>query len=57
MSCGVCRLQTWLNPVLLWCRPAAAAPIKPLVWEFPYAVATAVIDKNKQMKNLAIGIL
>ena len=37
-------LAQWVkDPVLLWlwCRPAAAAPIRPLVWELPYAVGAA----------------
>ena len=49
MSCGVgCRQRS--DPVLLWlwCRPAAAAPIQPLVWEPPYALGAAL--KNKQTK-------
>ena len=33
-------LPQWVkDPVLLWHRPAAAVPIRPLVWEFPYATA------------------
>ena len=37
------------DPALLWpwCRPAAAALIGPLAWEFPYAVGLAV--KRKKM--------
>ena len=26
----------------LWCRPAAAVPIRPLAWELPYALAAAL---------------
>ena len=37
--------------VLLWCRPAAAAPIGPLAWEFPYAVGAAVQKKKKKKKK------
>ena len=29
------------DPVLLWCRPAATAPIRPLAWEAPYAAGVA----------------
>ena len=48
-----CRLQTQLGSLLLWlwCKPAAAAPIRPLAWEPPYAVGAALEktkDKNKQ---------
>ena len=42
VSCGVgCRLG--LDPALLWlwCRPAAAALIRPLAWEPPYAMGAA----------------
>ena len=43
MSCGVgCRRA--VDPVLLWlwCRLAAAALIRPLAWELPYAVGAAL---------------
>ena len=33
----------------LWCRLAAAAPIRPLAWEFPYATGVAL--KGKKIKN------
>ena len=38
------------DPVLLWlwCRPAATALIRPLVWEPPYAADVAL----KKIKNL-----
>ena len=32
----------------LWCRPAAAALIKPLAWEHPYAAGAAL---KKEKKN------
>ena len=40
-----------LDPALLWlwCRPAAAAPIRPLAWEPPYATGAAL--KKKKTKN------
>ena len=52
MSCGVDH-SCGSNPVLLWlwCRLAAAAPIKPLVWELPYA--TSVVLKKKFNKVCA----
>ena len=31
----------------LWCRLAAAAPIRPLAWELPYAAAAAM-KRNKE---------
>ena len=32
-------------------RPAATAPIQPLVWEPPYAAGVDLKTKNKQTKN------
>ena len=53
MSCGVgCRRS--LDPALLWLwrRPAATAPIRPLVWEPPYAVGVALkIQKTNKQKT------
>ena len=39
-----CRLQTRLDPELLWLwhRLAATAPIGPLDWEPPYALSAAL---------------
>ena len=37
-----CRSQTRLGSVLLWRRPAATAPIRPLAWEPPYAAGAAL---------------
>ena len=47
MSCGVGR-RRGLDPALLWLwlRPVAAAPIRPLAWEPPYAMG-AGIEKTK----------
>ena len=44
------------DPVLLWlwCRPAAAARIRPLAWEPPYAASAALKrqkDKKKKKKR------
>ena len=38
------------DPVLLWlwCRPAAAVPIRPLAWEPPYAAGAALGKKKKK---------
>ena len=48
MSCGVgCRHCLDLVLLWLWCRPTAAAPIRPLVWEPPYA-AGATLEKTKK---------
>ena len=50
MSCGVGRRCSW-GPMLLQllCRPAAAALIRPLAWEFPYATSIAL--KRQKTKN------
>ena len=45
-------LAQWVrDPALLWlwCRPAAAAPIGPLTWEFPYAAGVALKRKKKKV--------
>ena len=48
MSCGVGHRQG-LDPVLLWLwrKPVAIALIRPLAWEPPYAVGTA-LEKTKK---------
>ena len=59
MSCGIGH-RRGLNPVSrwLWCRPAAAALIRPLAWEPPNAMGAALkrpkTKKKKQKKNLAL---
>ena len=41
-------LAQWVKDlVLLWCRPAAVAPIWPLAWELPYATGVALKSKKK----------
>ena len=57
MSCGV-GLRRGLDPLLLWLwrRPAGAAPIRSLAWEFPYA-AGAALEKAKKKKNYFRGPL
>ena len=43
MSCGIgCRHSLDLTLLQIWHRLAAAAPILPLAWEFPYAVSVAL---------------
>ena len=52
MSCGIgCRLGS--DPALLWLwhRPAAAAPIRPLAWEPPYAAGVALEKEKKKKTN------
>ena len=49
MSCGVaCRHGSDPELLLLWCRPAAVAPIGPLAWEPPYAAGSDLKDKKKK---------
>ena len=51
MSCGVgCRHSLDLALLWLWCKPAAAAPIRPLAWELPYPEDVAL--KRKENKKL-----
>ena len=49
MSCGVgCRCGSDLALLWLWCRPAVAAPIRPLAWELPCATGGSPQITNKQ---------
>ena len=51
-NCGVshrCNLDLVL--LWLWCRPAAADPIRPLAWEIPYAVGATLKKQNKIKQN------
>ena len=52
-----CRSQTWLKSgiAVLWCRPAAVAPIRPLAWEPPYAVGVT-LKRKKKFRILCIKI-
>ena len=55
VSCGVgCRRG--LDPLLLWLwrRPAATALIRPLAWEPPYAIGSALekAKKDKKIKKI-----
>ena len=47
-----CRSQTQLRSPIAVVRLAAIAPIRPLAWEFPYAVNAALKKQNKtKQKN------
>ena len=49
MSCGVGhRRGSDLALLWPWCRLAAAAPIQPLAWEFPYTMDVAL--KRQKLK-------
>ena len=41
----------------LWCRPAAAALIRPLAWELPYATGMAIKRKGKKTFMLVSCLL
>ena len=54
MSCGVghrCGLDPDLALLLLWRRPAAAAPIQPLAWKYPYATGKPIKTQKKKKKK------
>ena len=52
MSCGVGhRPSSDLVLLWLWHRPVAAAPIRPLAWQPPYAVGAALKDKRQKEKK------
>ena len=38
----------------LWCRLAAAAPIRPLAWELPWAEGAGLKKKSEKIKNKKI---
>ena len=52
MSGGVgCRSGSDTELLWLWCRAAAAAPIRPLAWERPCATGAAVKSQKKKSEN------
>ena len=55
MSCGVGHRHS-LDPVFLWlwCRPAAAALIQPLAWE--YTCAADVALKKKELSLILMKV-
>ena len=57
MGCGVGH-RCGLDPMLLWLwrRPVAAALIRPLAWELPYAEGSALKKKTKKPKQTNIVI-
>ena len=45
-------LPQWVkDPVLLWRRPVATAPIITLAWELPYAMGAALEKVKKKEKK------
>ena len=60
MSRGVGhRLCLDLALLWLWSKPAATAPIRPLVWEPPYAAGAALKRQKtkKEKKELTVHVL
>ena len=54
MSCGLdCRRGLDCMLLRLCCRPAAATPIWPLAWEFPYAAPVALKKKERERSSVA----
>ena len=53
MSGGVGR-RCSSDPAWLWCRAADAAPIRPLVWDPPYAKGAALKRPKKESLNSPI---
>ena len=53
VGCGVGHRYS-SDPVLLWRRPVAIAPIEPLAWEPPYA-ASVSLKKKKKCENKVFG--
>ena len=44
-----------LDPELLWLWLAAVAPIRPLAWDFPYAVGVALKTNKQTNKGLCVS--
>ena len=56
MSCDVGRRHGSDRALLwLWRRPVAAALIRPLAWQPPYAMSAALKSKTKQNKTKKLG--
>jgi len=52
VCCGVgCRRSSDPTLLWLWRRPSATAPIRPLVWETPYATGAAQEMAKRQKKK------
>ena len=52
MSCGVGRRRgSDLVLLWLWCRPVAATPIEPLLWEPPCTVGAALKRQKRKKKK------
>lgn len=49
---GLAQWVKDLGWLWLWCRLAAAAPIRPVAWEPPYAMGVALKQTNKSRKRI-----
>ena len=52
VSGSILGLTQWVKDLALlwlWCRPGAAAPIRPLAWELSYAVSVALERQKKSV--------
>ena len=49
---GGCRRGLDLVLLWLWCRPGAAASIRPLAWEAPYATGEALKRQKTKKKKI-----
>jgi len=56
VSCGV-RHRLDSDLLLLWCRPAAKAPIRPLAWELLCATGAAVKSKKKKKAKTTLTLV
>ena len=53
MSCGVShRCGSDLAVLWMWSKLVAAAPIRPLDWERPYAMGVALKRQKKLVENI-----
>ena len=52
LSYSVARSRGW-DPMLLWYRLAAVAPVQPVAWELPYDMGAALKKKKKKILHLA----
>ena len=55
MSCGIGGRHD-SDMALLWLKLAAAALIRPIAWELPYATGVALTSKKKKKKYKLLHI-